>query len=554
MLHQLRIRHFALIDALDIDIASGLTVLTGETGAGKSIVISALNLVLGERGQALLIRDGQEKASVEALFRVPSDHPLVSKLAELDLGSDSAGELLVRRVIARNEKSQTYVNDRRVTLTTLRQLTESLVDISSQHEHLSLRDRASHLSRLDAFGGAELLVEDYREHFETWRAHRDELAELQQRNLERLAQLEFLRFQHQELDAANLREGEEEELDRERKKLRNLSQMREASQRVVAELYSAQGAALERLDKALKSLEFLVRIDPALKEDLSTLNDARYFVEDLALRLRDGYDEIEDAESALDEIESRLAQLSGLKRRFGPTVESMIERRDTIAAELELLDNLDARIEQLTALEERSKRALITAGEQLSERRRAVARRFEHEIQLHLESLGMERARFVIAFEPIEPTPEGIDGVEFLLSANPGEKPQPLQRIASGGELSRFMLAIKQVLSQTDPVLLYVFDEVDTGIGGTTAEAVGRSIRQTAEAHQVLCITHLHQIARYADHHLVVEKGERAGRTISSVRALSHDERAEELARMLGGPTVSAETRQFARTLLETAH
>lgn len=554
MLQQLRIRHFALIDALDIDIAGGLTVLTGETGAGKSIVINALNLVLGERGQALLIRDGHEKASVEALFRVPASHPLIDRLDELDLASDTSGEFLVRRVIARSEKSQTYVNDRRVTLATLRTLADALVDISSQHEHLSLRDRASHLKRLDAFGGPELGAESYRKAYAEWRQHCETLAELRARDQERLAQLEFLRFQHRELEAADLRPGEEDELEQERKKLRNLSQMREASQRAVSELYGAQGAALERIDKALKSLDFLARIEPALKDDLTTLTDARYFIEDLALRLRDGYDEVEDAERALDQIESRLAELSGLKRRFAPTLEALIERRDAIAAELELLANLDARIEQLSELEARSRKAVLAAGEKLSERRRAVASRFEREIQTHLANLGMERARFVVAFETVEPTAEGIDSAEFLLSANPGEKPQPLQRIASGGELSRFMLAIKQVLSQSDPVLLYVFDEVDTGIGGETAEAVGRSIRQTAESHQVLCITHLHQIARYADQHLVVEKVELDGRTVSRVRLLDRDERADELARMLGGPSVSAETRQFARSLLETAH
>ncbi len=560
MLSSLTIRDFAIIDRVTLELGPGLTVITGETGAGKSILISALNLVLGGRATTDVIRAGAEAATVEAVFDPGEAPELTARLADAGVALD--GPLIVRRVLARNGRHRVYLNDTAVTLGTLAQVAGGLVDISGQHEHYSLLRTEFHLDLLDRMAGLGGLRAEVAAAYEVQAEVEAALTALLEAQRQKGERLEVLRFQRQELAAAELKDPlEDDALENERKLLRNAEKLRTTSKHAEAALYADDGAAVERLGRAARSIRELAEVDPTLAPVAQDLDTAAALAEEAARTLGAYARRVHADPERLESVEARLALLSKLRRKYGATLAEVIARRDALEAELSTLENADEAIVQLEKARERAATATAKVARKLTKARREAGEKLSGAIQGELADLGMGRAVIQVRVEPLgrgagleaddlHVTARGADKVEILLSANPGEPPQSLAKIASGGELSRFMLAVKRVIADRDSVGTYIFDEVDTGVGGPTAEAIGRKLRSVSAQRQALCITHLPQIAAMGDAHLRVEKRIEGDRTFSQVVTLEDDARTEELARMVGGATVTETTRALARELL----
>lgn len=556
MLTELHVENFALIDRLDVRFGEGLTVLTGETGAGKSIIVDALNAVLGERTDPDCVRSGCDRALVQAAFDLSGSPEVQAQLEEAGLGRDEM--LIVSREVTAQGRSQCRVNGRLTTLGLLRELTALLADVHGQHEHQLLLSPAWQLELLDAFAGETAL--ELRSRYSTeWGALQNAASELQslvsdERERSRLADL--YRFQVGEIEAAALRPGEEEELRQEAVRLANLEKLFVAAAQC-AELLSGDESdypgAVAAAGQAMKALESVASYDPGIAELHSLLESAVVSLEEALSGVRRWRDSLDVSPERIDQVQSRLDLIASLKRKYGDTVEEVLAYHDRVAAELDGLERSDERRRDLEAERDRARREVEDLGQQLSTVRRAAAETLGRRVQDELQELGMQGSRFHVAVEQVPHGPRGQDRVEFLISANPGEPLKPLARVASGGEASRTMLALKVAATECDPVKTLVFDEIDTGIGGRTANTVGEKLRAISRGRQVLCVTHLPQIARFADHHLKVEKGEEASgreRTVISVRALEGEERVGELARMLGGSEESEAAVRHARELL----
>ena len=560
MLSSLTIRDFAIIDRVTLELGPGLTVITGETGAGKSILISALNLVLGGRATTDVIRAGAEAATVEAVFDPGEAPELTARLADAGVALD--GPLIVRRVLARNGRHRVYLNDTAVTLGTLAQVAGGLVDISGQHEHYSLLRTEFHLDLLDRMAGLGGLRAEVAAAYEAQAEVEAALTALLEAQRQKGERLEVLRFQRQELTTAELKDPlEDDALEGERKLLRNAEKLRTMSKHAESALYADDGAAVERLGRAARSIRELAEVDPTLAPVAQDLDTAAALAEEAARTLGAYARRVQADPERLEAVEARLALLSKLRRKYGATLAEVIARRDTLEAELSTLENADEAIAQLEKARARAATATAKVARKLTKARREAGEKLSGAIQGELADLGMGRAVIQVRVEPLgrgagleaddlHVTAQGADKVEILLSANPGEPPQSLAKIASGGELSRFMLAVKRVIADRDSVGTYIFDEVDTGVGGPTAEAIGRKLRSVSAQRQALCITHLPQIAAMGDAHLRVEKRIEGDRTFSQVVTLEDDARTEELARMVGGATVTETTRALARELL----
>ncbi|MCB9525106.1 MAG: DNA repair protein RecN [Myxococcales bacterium] len=559
MLQALSIRDVAIIEALDLELDSGLTVITGETGAGKSVLINALGLVLGDRARAEVVRTGAEQAQVQALFDLRKAPEVAARLTEA--GIEHEGELVVRRVVTSSGRSRAWLNGTLATLAMLGRVTEGLVDISGQHEHYSLLKADTHLDLLDRVGGLNAPREAVAQAHQQVASLDARIADLQARQRDRAEREAFLRFQLDELEQAELSDPEEEDtLEQEGERLRNAERLREAAARVEHELYTAKGAAAERLQKAIDSVELLARYDDSLKPLIDDLQSALAIAEDAGRTLGHYGRDLDAEPERLEQVEARLTLFSRLRRKYGATLGEVIERMQAMRAELDELGDSDDSLRRMTEARKEAARGLRAAAETLTAARRAAGNQLAAAVCRELADLGMGGATLVVGLTPLTAGvdvgrgmhvgPRGADRVELRLSANPGETPGPLERIASGGELSRFMLAVKQVIAARDPVPVYIFDEVDTGVGGPTAGAIGAKLRAVSQQRQALCITHLPQIAAMGDAHLHVSKETFEGRTRSVVTRLDQKGRVEELARMLGGATITKATRANARELL----
>jgi len=563
MLRVLRIQDLAIIEELEVEFEPGFSVLTGETGAGKSILLGAVQLLLGARAGGDWIRKGADDGSVEAIFELEAGSAVPGLLRAAGL-PDADGELVVRRTIRRDGKNRTAINGALCPLRLISEACAQLVDISGQHEHQRLLRPESHLEILDAFGRLGRPREEvgvrHRELLEIRRER--EALDLSER--ERAEREDFLAFQISEIDGLRLKPGEEDALERERNRLRHAEKLNLGTRGAVEALYEGQGAAVERLDDADRQLADLVEIDDRLGALRASLERARVEVEEAAAELRRYADAIEADPARLEEIEQRLSAIQRLCRKHGPDTRAVLERRDQMAAELEGLVRREERLAELAAAEAGQASRLVEAAMRLTTRRGTAARKLSRRVTAELKRLAMPEAGFEVVVSAAGADDPGFvkagelfvgaggaDRVEFLFGPNPGEGLKPLLKIASGGELSRAMLAIKKALAAADPVGTYVFDEVDAGIGGAVAEVVGQALAGVSAAHQVLCVTHLPQIASQADRHYRVLKESRAGRTLSSIRPLGDDAaRVEELARMLGGIEVTDRTREHAREML----
>ena len=560
MIETLRLEDFAIVDRAELEFGPGLNVLTGETGAGKSIVLGALALLAGRRASAEWIRSGCESAAVEAVFRTDRLPALEAELARRGLAAD-AHELVVRRSVSRAGRSRAQVAGQLVPVATLAELFAGRLEISSQHESQALRRPDVHGLLLDRAGG---LLELRRAVADGWAALRELDAEIQTLAAaagERARRRDFLEFQVREIDEARLEPGEDGRLRAERSRLAHAERLREEGAAALAELAgdplaAEGGSAADRAGGAARRLEGLARLDPDLAGLAARVAAAREELREAALDLERYLDGIEAEPARLARVEERLARLEALQRKYGPDPDAVLRFRDEAAAELAAFEGADDRTSRLGA--ERASRAarLERDGLELSRGRTRAARRLARDVESALRELAMPRASFAVELVAAEAPPGlacgpgGRETPEFRFSASPGEPPQPLHRVASGGELSRALLALKQAARGAEAGMVLVFDEVDAGIGGRAADAVGRRLAELAAEHQVLCITHLPQIAARAHTHLRVEKRGRRGRTLTRVERVEGRERVEEIARMAGGEKVGEATRQHARALL----
>jgi DNA repair protein RecN (Recombination protein N) len=555
MLRRLRISHFAIIDALEVSFDSGLTVLTGETGAGKSILVDALHLALGGRSQAEVVRTGCEEASVEAIFdAVPA---LRERMAALGLpdacGPEGESELLIRRVVHKGGRSRVWVNGALCTLGVLEQLAKELCDIASQHEHVSLLDAAGHLDLLDHQGGLMTQRRAYEQAFALYASAAAERRQLVTDESERAQRADYLAFQLKEIDELDPQAGEEATLGAERLVLASAAKLQGLASEAEERLYGGERSAFEGLSAAIAAVAEMVSLDPSLAQLQASLLSARAEVEESSRDLGQLARKLREDPARLEAIDDRLTALRRLTRKHGGNLESLIAKRQGMVEELARLQGHAEHLSDLEGREAEALRQTQRAGLELGAARREAAAKLQTGLLSGLAKLGMQRSRFEVQFHPLaSPGPRGCETGEFFFSANPGEEVRPLAKIASGGELSRVMLAFKRVGAAADPVDVYIFDEVDSGIGGPTAQIVGRMLREVSRDRQVICITHLPQIAAFADRHLVVRKEQRAGRTTSEVLLLrEEDARTREVARMLSGDDLTPTALKHARELIQ---
>lgn len=557
MLLRLYIENIAVIERAELAFGPGFNVLTGETGAGKSMIIDSINMILGQKTSKDLVRRGASGAYVSALFADFSPGVLNS-LAQLGIEPDEEGVVLIERELSESGRGTCRINGRPATAAALREAGESLINIHGQHDNQSLLQGEKHLGFLDRFAQDEEELAAYRASYHQAVELKKQLDAVCTDEAEKARKIDLYQYQINEIEGANLRPGEEEELLKQRDLLAHAQKISQAIDLCCAALYDGQEgepSAFDQLGRAVKALSSVSHLDEQLTRSHDAVQNVLYQLEDIAATLRDKGGEIEDSAGMLNEIESRLALIARLKPKYGADVTAILAYYDQICQELTELNLSDKRRAELAAELEQAQGRLLAAGGRLSEKRKEAAKRLEEQVVLELSFLDMERVRFAVSFDGGEqkPGPNGLDRVEFLLAANPGEDLKPLTKTASGGELSRIMLALKNVLSDQDDVDTLIFDEVDTGISGRAASKVAQKLYAVSQNRQVLCVTHLTQIASFADQHFLIAKESDETSTKTRVEPLTQEQRVEELARIIGGPTVTELTKQNAREMLEVA-
>jgi DNA repair protein RecN (Recombination protein N) len=556
MLLELRIENMALIDSLQLDFSgrrNSLAVFTGETGAGKSIILQAVNLLAGSRGAASWIRSDCDRAVVEASFEIEDGHAEIRRLLD-ENGIEDDNVCIIRRIVSRDGRSRFNINGRLATARLAGEITENLVSIASQHDHQQLLVPNRHLDFLDTFGNLWEQRLDYSRAYGRWRQLEERLTELRSREKDKEQRRDFLSFQLREIREADIKPSEDIELDQERNRLKSSTMLVELAGQSRALM---QDNILEHLAAVRKNMEQVAGLDDSARDLCERIISACYEVEDIGATLDEYLESIPSDPGRLEEINDRMAVLRQLQRKYGPLLEDVIAHGTKAEQELASLESMER---EIASLEKESGELLLgvrSRAEELSAARRVTAENLRDTMQNELATLSFPQAVFEVAFDIQENGPgalhaSGMDQVEFLFSANPGEPPKPLVKVASGGELSRLMLAMKCLLARRDHVTTVIFDEVDAGIGGKAAEAVARKIGELARHHQVLCITHLPQIAAAATEHYMVEKIVESGRTRTTITTLGREQRVMELARMLGGESLTEQTIAFARELADS--
>ena len=552
MLSHLYIENFAIIEREELSLSRGFTVLTGETGAGKSIILDAITLLLGGRASADMVRRGATRALVKGHFQLEGEDAalLNERLRERGLPLLSEGLLVVTRTVSLTGKNKTRVNNAELRVADLKGLTSGLVEIVRQHESYRLLDDEQHLSTLDDFGGLQREAAALTEVVERVQTLERERRQLEQSQAERRERLRALQHQIEQVERVGPEPQEDERVERELRVLRSAERLKGWVDEGTARLYERDGAVLEVLDQLTRSLEPLLSVDERLEGFSEALARARLELEELTHDLRRYRSEIPTDQTTLEELERRQEQLEHLKETYEASLEEIITQVKAASAERAQLEALDRRVTEAGQEAEQARAEALVLAEALSATRQSLAERLTQLVEAELQTLGMAQCRFKVSFSSAQLSLSGVDRVAFLISPNPGEGFKPLARIASGGELSRLTLALKVVLMHSDPTPTYVFDEVDSGIGGGVAEGVGQKLRRIASGRQVACITHLPQVASCAHHHMRIEKVLLQDRTFSSLRALSEQERVEELARMLGGQDMTEATYTHAREMI----
>lgn len=566
MLEELSIRNFAIIEDLTIRFDDGLTILSGETGAGKSIIINAVNLLLGSRASTTLIRTGADSAELEALFKIPDGSRMAEAMAES--GYDFSEGLMVRRIISRRNRHRIYINNRLATMQALIAITTHLASISGQHAHQGLLKEDEHLLILDQFGALLSLRDQYSACFREMIPLIAKEKELLRKQARQGEELELLRFQREEIETAQLLPGEDRSLEQDRLRLKNAEFLMQTVQQCIDVLYSNQGAVVEQLGGLAQSLAKAGKIDSHLTSFGGELETLVYNAEDLVEQLRTYLGRIDSDPGQIEAIEERLDTITKLKRKYGGSVEAALDHAEQAGRQLSQIENIDVELEAVRTALAAQHDTLCRLALDLSRKREEAANGLAVQVERELTSLKMSGTRFAVQLEQIpaekeahphmicrgkQMTESGLDHAVFMIAPNVGEAMKPLAAIASGGELSRVVLAVKAILAQSDSVETVVFDEVDAGIGGNVAEMVGRKLAALAQHHQILCITHLPQIAKFGDQHFRIAKTVANGRTSTTINHLSDDQRVEEIARMLGGEQITDTTVAHARELLNDA-
>ncbi len=558
MLRELSIKNLAIIDELTTSFTEGLNVISGETGAGKSIIMGALNLLLGDRASNDLIRSSEDSAEVEALFDIGEENGIREKLDSM--GLYDGDELIMKRIVSRSGKNRVYINGSAATLGMLSSLSEFLVNICGQHEHQVILDADSHIDILDEFGDLLPLRIDYSGLYSEYQALLRKREELQTANREKGEREELLRFQLKDIQESGLRIGEDAELQSEKKVLANAQKLKEYAEEAYDILYGREGSVLEGLARAVRNLKEIKTIDTGLEISEKEIESVEVGLEEIAYVLR-GYKEgIGFNPERLEAIDDRLEYLGRLKRKYGGDIGHILEKERDLEEELGRISSMEEEIERTSKEISEKQGGVLQRARELSGKRRDAARVIEKEVEREIHSMMMKNTGFEVRFgqSPEESdlshlNPKGIDTLEFYLTSNIGEDMKPLNKIASGGELSRIVLAMKKVLATTASVGTVVFDEVDSGIGGAAAEAVGEKLKDVSTHHQVICITHLPQIACFGTTHFRVSKEVNKGRTNTSIGFLDESERVDEITRMLGGLEITEKTREHAREMLKAS-
>ncbi len=552
MIRELHIKNLALIEELHLELKSGFSVFTGETGAGKSILIGAIGLLLGERASTDLIRNGFDEAEVSGVFELNSPtKPLTDLLGQLNIDYEER-ELIIRRKITRNDRNRTHINQIPVPLNALKKIGDLLIDFHGQHEHQSLFNEENHLLIIDNLPGVKEVKESYSLLFESWQKSQSALLELQQKTRALSEKRDFLEYQFKELKILELRSGEEDELESELSLLSSSTERTKHTEEILTQLGSSGDSIQKRISSIRKRLDFMQKYDPSFSQWFSDVENAIDLFSELETFCSSYLSGIADnADPArIEHINSRLSKIQRLKKKYSCDVDKLIEKQNMLQQDLASIENFDADRVFMEKKAEAALRDCTDAAKKLHEARKKSSDSFDQRITALMEKLGFKGGQLVTSFEPLsKPAPEGMELCRFLVKTNPGEPFLPLSRSASGGEISRLMLAIKSVLAEHDHIPVLIFDEIDTGVGGVMASEIGRAICQLSRTHQLLCISHLHQIASMADHHFLVHKETASDRTITIVKSLNNDEKVEEIARMLGGS--SEITMKHARELLK---
>ena len=551
MLLEISIKNFAIIEEISLNFEKGMTVLTGETGAGKSIIIDAMNMMLGSRATTDVIRHGAPKAEIEGLFTVESNRHLTALFEEQ--GLEWTDELIIRREILQNGRSVSRINGQMVNLSVLKAVGQHLVDIHGQHDQEELMRPQLHITMLDEFGDAAFFQTKaaYRQTFEDYKRLRKQVVELQRNQQENKARIEMLEFQIAEIEAAALEVEEDVRLEQERQRLLNHKMIADTLTNAYTMLDAEEFSSLANVRSAMNDLESIEEYDPSYKELSGQLAETFYALEDITKRLEDVVDGLEFDGNRLMQVESRLDLIHSITRKYGGQVKDVLEYLAQITKEYSLLTGSDLSSEDLEKELKRLEKSLVTLAQDLSDQRHTLAQALENEIQQELADLYMDKARFQVRFSKAKFNREGNEAVEFYISTNPGEDFKPLVKVASGGELSRLMLAIKSAFSRKEGKTSIVFDEVDTGVSGRVAQAIAAKIHKIGQNGQVLAISHLPQVIAAADYQFYIEKISDEHSTVSTVRLLNREERIEEIAKMLAGEDLTEAARQQAEQLLK---
>jgi len=555
MLTHLSIRHFAIIDALDLELEQGLSSLTGETGAGKSILLDALQLVLGDRADTDMVKQGCDKAEVRASFDTGQLQHVQQWLAAQEL--DAEGECLIRRVVSANGRSKAFINGVPATLSQCRALGEQLVDIHGQHEHQSLLKTTVQLSLLDAAAGTAEQLPEVKQLWKTWQQSIQEWQQAQERQLQGEQELDLLRFQTQELQALDLQPGEMAELLAEYQRQASSENLMQAANMGLQFLEDQADVNIQTLLRScISEITPYQSIDPRLQETAELLESASIQCREGSSQLRSLLDHLELDPSRLEYLNQRIAAAQSLARKHQTEAQALPQKLQELQTRLEQIEDLEGYLQRLQQHSEDARQAYLESAQRLSQQRQQKAAQLGQSISAVMHKLGMQGGTFQIELNSANEnaSASGIDQVQFAVSANPGQSPKPLARVASGGELSRISLAIQVILSSAAQIPTLIFDEVDSGIGGGIAEIVGAHLQQLGQKHQVLCVTHLPQVAAHAHQHYKVEKTRASDSTSTGVRHLSQEQRQDEIARMLGGVQITGTTLAHAEEMLEGAH
>ena len=557
MLNELSIKNFAIIDELHLSFSEGLNVISGETGAGKSIIVGAVSLLLGDRATTEMIRSQADTATVEAVFDISDNKPLQARVAAM--GFPESDELIIRRVISHAGKNKAFINGQAATLMNLSAVSELLINICGQHEHQVILNAENHIDILDEFGDCMVQRTEYEEIYNRYQQTKSEIDRLRSLSRSREEKADLYKFQLKEIQDIHPQPAEDITLADEKKVLVNAQRLTDYAHRAFDLLYGDQDSAMVKLKEVGNQIREIKKIDASLNIADADMESSVIALQEAALTLRDYMKNIYFDESRLAAIDDRLELLNRLKRKHGGTLEAVLNRKQEIEESLKTVFSLEEELERLNREQDKIKEHLKQSADKLSQKRQGAAKRLEDAVDREIRALNMPHASFYVNFrksvDEVSESfgPKGIDDIEFYLSANKGEEARSLNKVASGGELSRIILALKNVLSRTGSVSSIVFDEVDNGIGGAVAEIVGRKLKEVSANHQVICITHLPQIACFGEKHLHVSKKVVKGRTITSVNELDEDRQIEEISRMLGGVHVTETTREHAREMLNNS-